>query len=62
MSDPDVEFAVFCYGGAKPTDKHFAATVHCVDDEIIEWLERRERRKGSRANPNNRQGHREADT
>jgi len=35
---------------------------NCVDDEIIEWLERRERRKGSRANPDNRQGYREADT
>jgi len=35
---------------------------NCVDDEIIEWLERRERRKGSRANPDNSQGHREADT
>jgi hypothetical protein len=23
--------------GAKLTDKHFAATVHCVDDEIIGW-------------------------
>jgi hypothetical protein len=30
-------------GGAKLADKHLAATVHCVDDEIIGWLERRER-------------------
>jgi hypothetical protein len=32
-----------CYGGAKLTDKHLAATVHCVDDEIIgdcaAWIE-----------------------
>ena len=26
---------IVCYGGAKLTDKHLAATVHCVDDEII---------------------------
>jgi hypothetical protein len=25
-----------------PPDKHLAATVHCVDDEIIGWLKRRE--------------------
>jgi hypothetical protein len=24
---------------------HLASTVHCVDDEIIEWLKRRERRQ-----------------
>jgi hypothetical protein len=44
------------------TNKHLASIIHSVDDEIIAWLERRERRKGSRANPDNRQGHREADT
>jgi hypothetical protein len=33
---------VVCYGGAKLTDKHLASTVHCVDDEIIGWLKRRE--------------------
>jgi hypothetical protein len=32
-----------------------------VDDEIVNWLERRERRKASRAKPNNYQGHRSAD-
>jgi len=32
---------IICYGGTKPTNRHLAATVHCVDDEIIEWLERR---------------------
>jgi hypothetical protein len=34
---------IICYGGAKPTDKHLASTVHCVDDEIIgdcaAWIE-----------------------
>jgi hypothetical protein len=25
-------------------DKHLASTVHCVDDEIIGWLERRKQR------------------
>ena len=27
---------------ARLTDKHLAAKVYCVDDEIIEWLKRRE--------------------
>jgi hypothetical protein len=36
---------IVCYGGAKLTDKHLASTVHCVDDEIIEWLKRRELRR-----------------
>lgn len=56
----DGEF-VFFGGGAKPTDRHLASIIHCIDDEIVAWLARRERRKGSRANPDNRQGHREAD-
>jgi hypothetical protein len=38
----DCDFIV-CYGGAKLTDQHLASPIHCVDDEIIEWLERRER-------------------
>jgi hypothetical protein len=25
--------------------KHLASTEHCVDDEIIEWLKRREQRR-----------------
>jgi hypothetical protein len=37
---------IVCYGGAKLADKHLASKIHCVDDEIIEWLERRELRKG----------------
>ena len=45
FADCDV---IVCYGGAKPTDSHLASTVHCVDDEIIEWLRRRERRRHER--------------
>jgi hypothetical protein len=40
MSDPDV----VCGGGAKPGDTHLLSTVHCIDDEVIEWLKRREER------------------
>jgi hypothetical protein len=36
------------YGGAKLTDKYLAFKIHRVDDQIIEWLERRESRKPSR--------------
>jgi hypothetical protein len=36
---------VICGGDAKPTDLHLPVTIHCVDDEIFEWLERREKRK-----------------
>jgi hypothetical protein len=32
---------VVCYGGAKLADKHLALNVHCVDEEILDWLERR---------------------
>jgi hypothetical protein len=35
---------IVCYGGAKPTDNRLASKIHCVDDEIIEWLKRREQR------------------
>ena len=38
-ADADV---IVCYGRAKLTDKHLASKIHCVDDEIIEWLKRRE--------------------
>jgi hypothetical protein len=31
-------------GGVKVADRRVASKVHCVDDEIIEWLERREQR------------------
>ncbi len=55
---------IICGGSPRPYDvRHLASTIHCVDGEIFEWLKRRERRrKGSRANPDNRQGHRSADT
>jgi len=33
---------IVCYGGATFADKHLASTIHCVDDEIFEWLQRRE--------------------
>ena len=53
MPDPDPNpfegcDLIVCYGGAKLTDKHLASTVHCVDDEIIEWLKRREQLGGRR--------------
>ena len=34
-------FAI-CGGNAKPTDLHLLSTVHCVDEEIIDFLKRRE--------------------
>jgi hypothetical protein len=54
MSDPDPDpFAdcdiIVCYGGAKPTDKHLASTIRAVDNEIFEFLERRERRRQQRS-------------
>jgi hypothetical protein len=47
MTDPDPNpFSdcdhIRCYGGATFADKHLASTIHCVDDEIFEWLQRRE--------------------
>jgi hypothetical protein len=38
-ADSDI---VVCYIGTKPTDLHLLSAVHCIDGEIIEWLERRE--------------------
>jgi hypothetical protein len=32
----------------KLVDKHLASTIHCVDDEIIGWLKRREQRRRER--------------
>jgi len=40
---------------AKPGDTHLEVEIVAIDDEIIEWLQRRERRKGradSRINRN----------
>jgi hypothetical protein len=42
LADCDI---IICGGGAKPTGNHLASTVHCVDEEIIGWLRRRERRR-----------------
>jgi hypothetical protein len=44
---PDTDFVVR-YGGAKPTD-NLPTIIHCVDDEIFGWLQRREQRKEKRA-------------
>ena len=44
MADPVDGDVIFCYGNAKPTDTLLASTVHCIDDEIVGWLERRDRR------------------
>ena|ERR1700730_17928379 len=38
---------LFCGGGARPEDEHLVSIVHCADDEIHDWLERRERRRHS---------------
>jgi hypothetical protein len=42
FADCDV---IVCYGNAKPEDRYLASTIHCIDDEIIERLERREQRR-----------------
>jgi hypothetical protein len=31
------------FGRLKLADRHLASVIHCVDDEIVRWLERRER-------------------
>jgi hypothetical protein len=38
---------VLCYGNAEPDDLHLLATVHCRDGEILEWLERRDRKEST---------------
>jgi hypothetical protein len=40
--------STFCGGNAGPDDVHLAATIHCMDGEIVAWLEQRERRKRRR--------------
>lgn len=35
---------VVVFGDAEFTDTHLLATVHAVDDEIVEWLKHREKR------------------
>jgi hypothetical protein len=59
MTDPDPGPFANChvivrYGGAglfdkHLVDKHLASTLHCVDDEIIGSLQRREQRRRARA-------------
>lgn len=54
MPDPDPSpFAnchvIVCYDGVGLFDKHLASTFHCVDDEIIGSLQRREQRRRARA-------------
>jgi hypothetical protein len=44
---PDTEF-IICGGNAKPTDTHLASIVHCIDEEIFDFLKRREKRKQRR--------------
>jgi hypothetical protein len=54
LDDCEIEI-VFCRGNAKPGDTHLEVEIVAIDDEIIEWLQRRERRKGradSRINRN----------
>jgi hypothetical protein len=41
MTDRDDDDFVLCGGGARPTDVHLASVVHCVNEEIVEWLKRR---------------------
>jgi hypothetical protein len=54
MTDPDPSPFDHChvivrYGGAGLFDKHLASTIHCVDDEIIGSLQRREQCRRARA-------------
>jgi len=54
VTDPDPRPFASCqiivrYGGAGLFDKHLASTMHCVDDEIIGSLQRREQRRRARA-------------
>ncbi len=51
MTDPDSnqfgDEVIVCCGGAKPEDKHLASKIHCIDDEIFDWLKRREKRRSA---------------
>ena len=38
-------------GGATLFDRQLASTIHCVDDEIVKCLKRRERDAGATAMP-----------
>jgi hypothetical protein len=50
LDDCEIEI-IFCGGNAKPSDTHLAVEIVAVDDGIVEWLERRERRKGVKRKP-----------
>jgi hypothetical protein len=52
MTETD-DFNIVCYGGARPEDTHLLSTIHCVDDEIHQWLQQRERRKQRRRGKEN---------
>jgi hypothetical protein len=45
---PDEGEIVICCGGAKPSDAHLASKIVAINEEIIEWLGYRERRKRDR--------------
>ena len=47
-SNLELSRSVRCYGNAGPNDYHLAATVHCMDDEIVCDLEKLERRRRKR--------------
>jgi hypothetical protein len=42
--DADNVTLTVCGGNAGPDDVHLASVIHCIDDEIVEWLKLRERR------------------
>jgi hypothetical protein len=42
---PDGDDIIVCGGSAKPEDVHLASTIHCIDDEIISFLRRREKQR-----------------
>src|SRR5271169_5460621 len=45
--DELVEIIIYC-GGAQPGDEQLASTVHCMNGEIIGWLEQHEQRNRCR--------------
>jgi hypothetical protein len=40
----DAAEVTICYGGAKPDDLHLEARIVAIDDGVVEWLERHQRR------------------
>jgi hypothetical protein len=45
MTDRDDDDFVLCGGGARPSDTHLWSVVHCIDGEVVAWLEKREQRR-----------------